>query len=95
VGAELDIVQLNYEKFPNFWSNRLLAGEVKGKSCFNVGWHRRANRMIRSFLQKDFQYVMEAHIRIDRDEYNYDDSSAACITDEVKQEKNLRQEIER
>lgn len=32
--------------------------------------------MIRSFIQKDLQYVIEAHIRIYRDEYNYDDSFA-------------------
>lgn len=51
--------------------------------------------MIRSFLQKDFYYVIEAHIRIYRDEYNYDDGFAAYITDEVKQRQNLRQEIER
>jgi len=95
VDAEPDIVQLNCEKFPNFWSSRLLAGEVKGKSYFIVGWNRRANRMIRTFIQKDLEYVIEAHIRIYRDEYNYDDSFAACITFAVKQGQNLRQEIER
>ncbi|WP_186375390.1 hypothetical protein [Paenibacillus xylanexedens] len=51
--------------------------------------------MIRTFIQKDLQYVIEAHIRIDPDEYNYDDSFAACINEAVKQGQNLRQEIER
>ncbi|MBY0202258.1 MULTISPECIES: hypothetical protein [Paenibacillus] len=51
--------------------------------------------MIRTFIQKDLEYVIEAHIRIYRDEYNYDDSFAACITFAVKQGQNLRQEIER
>jgi hypothetical protein len=27
--------------------------------------------MIRTFVQKDLEYVIEAHIRIYRDEYNY------------------------
>ncbi|WP_339240767.1 GNAT family N-acetyltransferase [Paenibacillus sp. FSL R5-0517] len=39
--------------------------------------------MIRTFLQKDLQYVIEAHIRIYRDEYNYDDSFAEFITHAV------------
>jgi GNAT superfamily N-acetyltransferase len=40
--------------------------------------------MIRSFIQKDLQYVIEAHIRIYRDEYNYDDSFAVFISDAVQ-----------
>jgi len=39
--------------------------------------------MIRTFVQKDLQYVIEAHIRIYRDEYNYDDSFAEFITNAV------------
>ncbi|MBT2284806.1 GNAT family N-acetyltransferase [Paenibacillus polymyxa] len=39
--------------------------------------------MIRTFLQKDLQYVIEAHIRIYRNEYNYDDSFAEFITNSV------------
>ncbi|MGO4530567.1 GNAT family N-acetyltransferase [Paenibacillus sp. 2TAF8] len=40
--------------------------------------------MIRTFLQKDLQYVIEAHIRIYREEYNYDDSFAAFIIDALQ-----------
>ncbi|MEK4369853.1 hypothetical protein BK124_07500 [Paenibacillus amylolyticus] len=36
--------------------------------------------MIRTFVQKDLQYVIEAHIRIYRNEYNYDHSFAEFIT---------------
>ncbi|GAS80529.1 hypothetical protein BK131_01640 [Paenibacillus amylolyticus] len=39
--------------------------------------------MIRTFVQKDLQYVIEAHIRIYRKEYNYDDSFAEFITNAV------------
>ncbi len=39
--------------------------------------------MIRTFLQKDLQYVIEAHIRIYQNEYNYDDSFAEFITHAV------------
>ncbi|WP_340016365.1 hypothetical protein [Paenibacillus sp. FSL K6-1318] len=39
--------------------------------------------MIRAFVQKDLQYVIEAHIRIYRKEYNYDDSFAEFITNTV------------
>ncbi|UPK45614.1 MULTISPECIES: GNAT family N-acetyltransferase [Paenibacillus] len=35
--------------------------------------------MIRTFVQNDLQYVIEAHIRIYRDEYNYDQSFADFI----------------
>ena len=35
--------------------------------------------MIRTFVQKDLEYVIEAHIRIYRDEYNYDHSFAEYI----------------
>ncbi len=48
--------------------------------------------MIRTFIQKDLQYVIEAHIRIYRNEYNYDDCFAAYITNAVEKQ-NLRQEI--
>ncbi|MEK4110249.1 hypothetical protein ABIC86_002225 [Paenibacillus sp. DS2363] len=36
--------------------------------------------MIRTFVQEDLQYVIEAHIRIYRNEYNYDHSFAEFIT---------------
>lgn len=36
--------------------------------------------MIRTFVQKDLQYVIDAHIRIYRNEYNYDHSFAEFIT---------------
>ncbi|CAM4202975.1 hypothetical protein [Paenibacillus xylanexedens] len=36
--------------------------------------------MIRTFVQKDLQYVIEAHIRIYRNEYNYDHSFTEFIT---------------
>ncbi|OMF67843.1 GNAT family N-acetyltransferase [Paenibacillus sp. FSL R5-0766] len=39
--------------------------------------------MIRTFVQKDLQYVIEAHIRIYRNEYNYDHSFAEFITHAV------------
>ncbi|WP_339300226.1 hypothetical protein MKY92_08525 [Paenibacillus sp. FSL R5-0623] len=39
--------------------------------------------MIRTFVQKDLQYVIEAHIRIYRNEYNYDHSFAEFITNAV------------
>ncbi|MEK3922392.1 GNAT family N-acetyltransferase [Paenibacillus sp. FSL K6-2393] len=39
--------------------------------------------MIRTFVQKDLQYVIEAHILIYRNEYNYDHSFAEFITHEV------------
>lgn len=39
--------------------------------------------MIRTFVEKDLQYVIEAHIRIYRKEYNYDDSFAEFITNTV------------
>ncbi|WP_336760561.1 GNAT family N-acetyltransferase [Paenibacillus sp. USHLN196] len=39
--------------------------------------------MIRTFVEKDLQYVIEAHIRIYRKEYNYDDSFAEFITNAV------------
>ncbi|MFX3647747.1 MAG: GNAT family N-acetyltransferase [Paenibacillus sp.] len=39
--------------------------------------------MIRTFVQKDLQYVIEAHIRIYRNEYNYDQSFAEFITHAV------------
>lgn len=39
--------------------------------------------MIRIFVQKDLQYVIEAHIRIYRNEYNYDHSFAEFITNAV------------
>lgn len=39
--------------------------------------------MIRPFVQKDLQYVIEAHIRIYKNEYNYDDSFAEFITNAV------------
>ncbi|WP_433752102.1 hypothetical protein [Paenibacillus amylolyticus] len=39
--------------------------------------------MIRTFVQKDLQYVIEAHIRIYRKEYNYDVSFAEFITHAV------------
>ncbi len=39
--------------------------------------------MIRTFVQKDLQYVIEAHIRIYRNEYNYDYSFAEFITNAV------------
>ena len=35
------------------------------------------------FLQKDLQYVIEAHIRIDGEEYNYNDSFAAFIDEKI------------
>lgn len=40
--------------------------------------------MIRTFIQKDLQYVIEAHSRIYGDEYNYDDSFAAFISETVQ-----------
>ncbi|MGQ8871270.1 hypothetical protein [Paenibacillus sp. TSA_86.1] len=49
--------------------------------------------MIRTFIQRDLQYVIEAHIRIYRNEYNYDDSFAAYIADAVEKQ-NMRREIE-
>jgi GNAT superfamily N-acetyltransferase len=39
--------------------------------------------MIRTFVQKDLQYVIEAHIRIYRNEYNYDHSFAEFIVNAV------------
>ncbi|MGN7411746.1 GNAT family N-acetyltransferase [Paenibacillus sp. SAF-068] len=39
--------------------------------------------MIRTFVQKDLQYVIEAHIRIYQNEYNYDHSFAEIITHAV------------
>lgn len=39
--------------------------------------------MIRTFVQKDLKYVIEAHIRIYRNEYNYDHSFAEFITNAV------------
>ncbi|WP_458460087.1 GNAT family N-acetyltransferase [Paenibacillus sp.] len=39
--------------------------------------------MIRTFVQKDLHYVIEAHIRIYRNEYNYDHSFAEFITNAV------------
>jgi len=39
--------------------------------------------MIRTFVQKDLQYVIEAHIRIYRGEYNYDHSFAEFIVNTV------------
>ncbi|MFE6078098.1 hypothetical protein ACFVQB_26945 [Paenibacillus sp. NPDC057886] len=39
--------------------------------------------MIRIFVQKDLQYVIEAHIRIYRDEYNYDHSFVEFIENAV------------
>ncbi|MDQ0721750.1 GNAT superfamily N-acetyltransferase [Paenibacillus sp. W4I10] len=39
--------------------------------------------MIRTFVQKDLQYVIETHIRIYRNEYNYDHSFAEFITHAV------------
>ncbi|MDN8592550.1 hypothetical protein B2I21_10230 [Chryseobacterium mucoviscidosis] len=41
--------------------------------------------MIRTFVQKDLEYVIEAHIRIYRDEYNYDHSFAEFIKDAVNE----------
>ncbi|MEC0126697.1 hypothetical protein [Paenibacillus pabuli] len=41
--------------------------------------------MIRTFVEKDLQYVIEAHIRIYRDEYNYDHSFAEFIAHAVQE----------
>ncbi|MDN4604187.1 GNAT family N-acetyltransferase [Paenibacillus sp. F6_3S_P_1C] len=41
--------------------------------------------MIRTFVQNDLQYVIEAHIRIYRDEYNYDHSFAEFIENAVNE----------
>ena len=41
--------------------------------------------MIRTFEQKDLQYVIEAHIRIYRNEYNYDHSFAIFIEKSVQE----------
>ncbi|KQY84002.1 hypothetical protein ASD24_09390 [Paenibacillus sp. Root52] len=41
--------------------------------------------MIRTFEQKDLQYVIEAHIRIYRNEYNYDHSFAIFIEESVRE----------
>ncbi|MFS0870220.1 hypothetical protein [Paenibacillus xylanilyticus] len=39
--------------------------------------------MIRTYVKKDLQYVIEAHIRIYREAYNYDDRYAEFITNAV------------
>lgn len=41
--------------------------------------------MIRTFEQKDLQYVIEAHIRIYRNEYNYDHSFAIFVEQSVQE----------
>ncbi|QOS77768.1 hypothetical protein JNUCC31_23900 [Paenibacillus sp. JNUCC31] len=46
--------------------------------------------MIRTFVEKDLQYVIEAHIRIYRDEYNYDHSFAEFIEHAVHFAKETR-----
>lgn len=41
--------------------------------------------MIRMYEQKDLQHVIAAHIRIYRDEYNYDEGFAAFVKNAVQQ----------